>query len=74
MDARDIANSVLLAGNTGMYHPRAVLIDPIMPMPYEQLPPMAQPPVYPEINPTYPGPFLRDPAELNTDDEWRTRV
>jgi len=74
MDARDIA-SLVLASNTGMYHPRAVLIDPVLPnMPYEEVPGLTPAPTYPEINPTYPGPFLRDPAELNTDDEWRTRV
>ena len=26
-------------------------------------------PKYPEINPTYPGPFLRDPGELDPWDE-----
>ncbi len=75
MDARDIARSILLVGNTGMYDPRSRLIEPILPMPYEELPPMAAPPTYPEVNPTYPGPFLRDPAELNPDeDDWRIRV
>jgi hypothetical protein len=28
------------------------------------------PPTYPEVNPTYPGPFLRDPGEL---DPWEDR-
>jgi hypothetical protein len=28
------------------------------------------PPTYPEINPNYPGPFLRDPGEL---DPWEER-
>lgn len=75
MTPRDIAQSILLAGNTGMYDPRSRLIEPVLPFPYEEVPPMQQAPTYPEVNPTYPGPFLRDPAELNPDEgDWRTRV
>jgi hypothetical protein len=52
-------------------HEYAPLDNTFAPMEYiEGVPDPNVPPTYPEVNPTYPGPFLRDPGEL---DPWEDR-
>lgn len=72
--ARELAHAIIRANASGEYGP---LMRPETHAPEYGLTPLPEPvplprnaPVYPEINPGYPGPFLRDPGEL---DPWEER-
>lgn len=65
---RDIAHAIIRAKASEPM----VIDNQFAPTEFPQGVPMpTQPPTYPEINPSYPGPFLRDPGEL---DPWEVRV